>query len=113
MGKPSRDKGKVGERELAKELSRLFGVDARRGVQYQGGPGSPDVVGLPGVHVECKRNEALQLYSAIEQAITDSRGFGAPLVCHRRNGKPWLAIVRLDDLPRLVEKLYLILAENA
>lgn len=29
------------------------------------------------------------------------------------NGKPWLAIVRLDDLPALAEKLYLIMAENA
>jgi hypothetical protein len=44
MGRMSRQKGKRGEREAAAELGQLLGVDARRGVQYQGGPESPDVV---------------------------------------------------------------------
>ena len=42
----SREKGKRGERELAAKL-REHGYDCRRGVQYQGGPDSPDVIGLP------------------------------------------------------------------
>ena len=49
----SRAKGKAGERELAKKL-REFGVDARRGQQYSGANGDADVVGLQGVHIECK-----------------------------------------------------------
>ena len=44
-------KGKVGERELSKELSRLFGVAARRGQQYSGVEGE-DVVGLDGVALD-------------------------------------------------------------
>jgi hypothetical protein len=37
MGTKSRNKGKAGEREAAAEITRLFGVTARRGVQFQGG----------------------------------------------------------------------------
>ena len=68
MGSMSRQKGKRGEREAAAELGALLGVDARRGVQYHGGPDSPDVV-LDGVaiHVEAKRTEKLTLWPAIEQ----------------------------------------------
>ena len=56
----SRNKGKVGERELAKKL-REYGFEARRGQQYCGADGSADVVGLEGVHIECKRTERLSL----------------------------------------------------
>ena len=54
----SREKGKRGERELAGELRR-HGYDARRGQQYCGANGDADVVGLPGLHIECKRVERL------------------------------------------------------
>ena len=62
-------RGKAVEREAAAELSQLLNVSARRGVQYQGGADSPDVV-LEGVaiHVEAKRTEKLTLWPAIDQA---------------------------------------------
>ena len=73
MGKKSRDKGKAGERELASKL-REYGYDARRGVQFHGGPDSPDVVGLPGIHrknncpwvVVMELPDWIELYSAWE-----------------------------------------------
>lgn len=108
MGSKSKRKGKVGEREAAKELSRLFRIDAKRGVQYQGGPESPDVVGLPGIHVEVKRCESLSVYTAMEQAISDA-GDNLPVVLHRRNGKPWLVICRLADWPEISVKNFLTL----
>lgn len=46
-------KGKHGEREAAKYL-RSLGFDCRRGQQHAGGPESPDVVGIPGIHIEVK-----------------------------------------------------------
>ena len=105
MGRFSRNKGKVGERELAHELTRVFGVQARRGVQFQGSPESPDVViDIPDIHIECKRTERFRLYEALGQAVTDA-GTNVPLVLHRQNHKPWVAIVRLDDLPTLIQKL--------
>jgi hypothetical protein len=47
----------------------------------------------------------------LEQAIGDV-GENIPVVLHRSNNRPWVAIVRLDDLPRLAVQLYLTLAEN-
>jgi len=105
MGSFSRNKGKVGERELAHELTRVLGVAARRGVQFRGGPDSPDVVAdIPDVHIECKRTERFRLYEALEQAVADA-GSNVPVVLHRQNRKPWVAVIRLDDLPALIQKL--------
>lgn len=56
----SRNKGAAGERELAKVL-KGYGYDCRRGQQYCGANGDEDVVGLPGLHIECKRVERLNL----------------------------------------------------
>jgi len=105
MGKKSLMKGKVGERELASELRRLFGIEARRGRQYSGGSDSPDVVtDLPGVHIEVKRTERLSLYPAMRQAVKDAGSDKVPMVCHRQNREDWLVVVRLNDLPELVER---------
>lgn len=98
----SRQKGKRGELELSKFLREHGYTEARRGVQYQGGHDSADVVGLPGHSVECKRVEALSLYDALAQAQRDAGPGEIPLVAHRRNGKPhhplpWVAILTLDD----------------
>jgi Holliday junction resolvase len=107
MGRMSKRKGATGEREAAKAITEHLGIDAIRGRQYCGAPDSPDVrVGLPGVHVEVKRCEALSLYAAIEQAKSDA-GESVPIVLHRRNHREWLAIVPLDRLMELAEKLYL------
>jgi len=110
-GRKSRNKGKVGERELSKELTRLFGVECRRGQQYNGIDGN-DVVGLPGLHIECKRTETLSLYPAMAQASRDAEESEVPVVFHRRNQKQWLAVVELDRLPELVTQLYLVMCEE-
>lgn len=112
MGATSRQKGKRGEREAAKEIARLFRVEAKRGQQFQGSPDSPDVVAdIPGIHFEVKRTERLKIWGAIEQAVADA-GDNLPVVLHRANNKPYLAIVRLDDLPALAWKLYFVLCSN-
>ena len=91
----SKLKGKRGELELAKIL-RGYGFSARRGVQYKGGQDSPDVLGLEGIHIECKRVEKLFLEEAMDQSIEDS-GKDMPSVMHRKNGRPWLVTMRLED----------------
>ena len=65
MGKSQREKGKRGERELAGRL-RDHGYDCRRGQQFCGASGDADVTGLPGIHIECKRVERLNLQEAME-----------------------------------------------
>ena len=92
----SRQKGAAGERELARKL-RKFGFECRRGQQYSGANGDADVVGLPGIHIECKRVEKLNLYSAMEQSKRDSRDNELPAVFHRKNNKEWLVTMELKD----------------
>jgi hypothetical protein len=101
-GKASRDKGKRGEREAAAELGAVLSCEARRGVQYQGGPGSPDVV-LEGVaiHVEAKRTEKLSLWAAIEQAKADAPAGSVPIVWHRCNRRESVVIVETSRLYEL------------
>lgn len=91
----SRRKGATGERELAR-LLQGYGFDARRGQQYSG-LGGDDVVGLPGVHIECKRTERLNLDAAMDQAIRDAKPDETPAVFHRKNRKEWLVTMRVAD----------------
>jgi len=93
-GKMSREKGKRGEREFA-SFCKAQGYDARRGQQFNGIDGE-DVVGLPGIHVEVKRTERLNVYEAMEQAWKDSHGKDS-IVAHRRNDHRWLVIMDADE----------------
>lgn len=92
----SRAKGARGERELSSKLKE-YGYEARRGQQYSGANGDADVVGLPGIHIECKRVERLNLYDAMAQAKSDARGGEAPTVFHRKDRCEWLVTMRLED----------------
>ena len=77
-------------------LLRSYGYDARRGVQYHGGEDSPDVVGLPHIHIEVKRAERLDLYGALSQSKADA-GDDMPIVIHRKNNCEWVVIQPLED----------------
>ena len=101
----SRDKGKRGELELAKKLKE-YGYDTRRGQQYCGANGDADVIGLPGIHIECKRVKKLNLYDAMSQAVSDAKENEKPAVFHRKNNCEWLVTMRFDDFMRMYgEKL--------
>lgn len=107
MGKTSREKGKRGELELVHELQRLGFPDAHRSQQYCGSASSADVLGLPGIHIECKRIEKLSLYNAYGQAVRDSAGStDIPVVMHRQNNRPWLVIMGLDDWAKLYQAFW-------
>lgn len=94
----SKQKGKRGELELSHVLNKL-GFNTRRTAQYNGKEtGSlADLVGIPGVHIECKRNERLNIHDAMDQAIRDAKDDEAPMVFHRKNNKPWLVTMTLKD----------------
>ncbi len=101
MGKSSQRKGRDGERELRDRL-REYGYAVECGEPVSFGE-DPDLVGLPGIHIECKRVERLNVPEAMQQAVRDSEKFqdGMPALFHRRNRQPWLVTVRLDDFMRL------------
>lgn len=97
MGSSSQRKGAGGERELA-ALLRAQGYDIERGGSLSFGE-EPDLLGLPGVHIEVKRVERLNVPEAMKQAERDSKRFhdGAPAVFHRRSREPWLVTMHLED----------------
>lgn len=102
MAVNSKRKGKAGELELARKL-REHGYETRRTAQYCGNTGdASDVVGLPGIHIECKRTEKLSLYDAVNQAKRDSQGKeDLPAVFHRKNNCEWLVIMPLEDFMKI------------
>jgi hypothetical protein len=90
-------KGKVGERELAAVL-RQAGYDARRAQQFCGAAGDEDITHtIPGLHVECKRVEKLNVLSAWKQAKADAKPHKTPVVMHRCNRGPWMLTMSLED----------------
>jgi hypothetical protein len=76
----------------------ILGKKMRRSQQYAGTNCDADIVGVPGLHVEVKRQEKMSLYDAVEQSVRDAAEGNVPVVMHRKNHKPWVIIVRCDDL---------------
>ena len=91
----SKRKGSAGERELAKIL-RTYGYDTRRSVQYNGMQGQADIVGVPGLHIECKRAAQVCDEVFLQQAERDAKKGDIPVVMYRRNGEHWKANMRLE-----------------
>lgn len=92
----SREKGRRGEAELARKL-REYGYETRRGQQFSAANGDADVIGLTGIHIECKRNERLNVYDAMAQAKRDAKEGAKPTVMWRKNHAEWLVTMTLDD----------------
>jgi Holliday junction resolvase len=99
----SRRKGADGERELSNVLKE-YGYGTRRGQQYCGANGDADVVGIPGLHIECKRVEKLNIDNAMDQSISDAKDGEIPVVIHRKNRRSWKVTMELEDFIKLWKK---------
>ena len=114
----SREKGKRGEIALSHILN-AYGYETRRGQQFSGANGDADVVGLPGIHIECKRVEHLNIDKALQQSIEDCyadelrQGIDLiPAVFHRSNDDRkkdstkgvWKVTLRLKDFMELYKE---------
>ena len=97
----SQRKGKVGEIEL-RDILRGYGYGVERGGSLTYGT-VPDLTGLPGVHIEGKRVEQLNLHKAMEQSKRDAEKFGdgLPAVFHRKNHTGWLVTMPLSEWIKL------------
>lgn len=102
----SKKKGIRGELELSHVL-KDYGYETRRSQQYCGAAGDADITGLPGIHIECKRVEKLNIYAAIGQAVHDAAApllfedARLPAVFHRKDRCEWLVTMRLNDWMQL------------
>lgn len=96
----SRKKGKAYELHIA-GLFRSEGYNARRGQQYSGANGDADVIGVRGVHIECKAREKTQLYDWIAQAKKDAKNGDLPVVIHKKNYCADLVTMEFSDWIKL------------
>ena len=100
----SRAKGARLER-LAAQLLRTIGfAHSERCQQFQG-LGSDGDVRTPDVpiHWEVKGRKELTIYRFMEQACRDARRGRVPAVLLKADSKPWLLMLRAEDLPHLLE----------
>ena len=72
MGKKEREKGARGERMLKEFLNNL-GLAVKRGYVFLK---QSDLVDLPGIHIECKFVEKLNVRNAMYQAIEEAKALG-------------------------------------
>ncbi|WP_288704200.1 hypothetical protein [uncultured Catenibacterium sp.] len=103
IGKASKARGKRAELDLARKLQE-FGFEARRTAQYCGKAGTSDVVGVPGVHCECKAVERLNIWEALSQSKRDAEAEGKgdiPAVFFKRNRSGWFVAMPLTDFVKL------------
>ena len=104
QGKASRERGKRGERMLSKQFVAAGYTEARRSVQYNGRArgAEADVVGVPGLSIESKFVERLNIVGAYRQSCENAKGTDdIPIVCHKRDREPWLVTLSLDDFIRI------------
>lgn len=90
----SRTKGASGERELAQLLRNQGHLEARRGQQYSGINGDADVIGVKGIHIECKRQQKVNDEMWLKQAEDDARKGELPVVIYRRDREQWKVLIR-------------------
>ncbi len=107
----SKIKGKAGELELAHKFTEL-GLPARRSQQFKGTGDSADVRFIEEelnkfLHIECKRNEHVNVEEALRQAEGDRTPGQVPIVCHRKNRDDWKVTIRLEDFVEMF-RIYLI-----
>lgn len=95
-GKSARDKGARYELELVHILRDFYGYSVRRGYVFQH---ESDVIGLQGVHIECKAVERLNIRKAYKQAVEEAleRADGVPVVFHHKAREGWLVTMSLED----------------
>ena len=99
MGKAEREKGARGERML-KEFLNSLGLSVRRGYVFLK---QSDLVDLPGIHIECKFVEKLNVRNAMYQAIEEAkkRRDGMPTVFWKKSREPWFTIMLTEDWVKL------------
>lgn len=102
----SKQKGARFERLLASKFREYGYTDSRRTAQYCGNTGdASDVIGLPGIHIEAKHQERMQLYDWMDQAKRDAAGTGnIPVVFHKKNNADILVSMRFEDFMEIYKE---------
>lgn len=113
MSRAEREKGRKAELEVA-GIFKAAGFDCDRTPNSGGLRIAGDLHGELPLHVEVKRQETARPWLWAEQAIGDAGAGERWLVAMRRSRSPWLALLELDHLVRLLKverELELAIAE--
>ena len=105
IGKASKAKGARFELEIAHYFRDNGYPEACRTAQHAGKDnGKADVEGVPGLWIECKHQEKMQLYPWMNQAVRDCTAKNTgdiPVVVHKQNRKEILVTLSLNDFFKL------------
>lgn len=93
----SRRKGKRGELDFIQTHLLAHWPEAKRNLDQQGDD-KRDCVEVAGIHFQIKRVEKLNIWAALEQAITEAKPHDVPVVAFRRNRSPWFGALEMDEL---------------
>lgn len=97
MSRAQRDKGLAAEREVV-AMARGRGFPARRsGDAGQWDHDSEDVVGIPGVRLAVKRQEALRISEWAAEVEEEAKPGDIPALAFRRSREPWRVVLPLAD----------------
>lgn len=91
IGRSSRRKGQVGERQLAAELSALLGIEIKRRVRNHAS--DSDIVGLDGWSAECKVCAAPAMSAWWQQTVAQAKPGELPVLFYRLPRKPFRAVL--------------------
>lgn len=103
------NKGKRFEREIAKQISKAFGIDCKRtpcsgGMSFKG-----DIISLSGMaarfHWECKNQEKLNIWKANDQARRDCQTPKIPVVVYTKNNEINYVSLEFEDFINLLLEL--------
>lgn len=97
-GRSAQAKGRRGEIELARYLQEHGYTDAKPGKAVNFGS-EPDITGIEGLHIECKRHERIEINKWYKQAASDAERMqdGTPVVIYRQNRGQWMIVLSLSD----------------
>jgi hypothetical protein len=114
LGRRSRRKGKVWERELAALFRPVFGPQVARGFQSRSGRDGCDVEGTP-FWVEAKHGQLVDLRAAVRQGVADGDGRKVVVVAKDDRKPPGWAVGQPGAAPLAVMHLsdWLELASRA
>lgn len=79
----SRRKGRSGELELCRLLAPYWPAACPNLDQF--GSLKADVLNVPGIHWQAKRQEKLNVWTALDQTITEAGAHDVPVLAFRRN----------------------------
>ena len=63
------------------------------------------VIGLDGVMTEVKRRQSMNIHKVMKESQAHCTEAMLPMILHRKDGEEWLLTIRLEDLPKALEKL--------